>query len=119
MTSYPANPDEIGIGIVDIDEFVHALGVVFCRSPLGDLDLAPGPMDVEDDEEIGRAVALVLGVVAFELAGLGRIGWRTSPMSWIGFVEADHRSLGIGRFGIEVEAHLPCGRRIRRRPESL
>ena len=42
------NPDALGIGIVDIDEFAHALGVVFGRAPLGDLDLAPGPVDVED-----------------------------------------------------------------------
>jgi hypothetical protein len=30
----------------------HALGVIFCRAPLGDLDLAPRLMHVEDDEEL-------------------------------------------------------------------
>jgi hypothetical protein len=35
------NPDVLGIGIMDIGEFARALGVVFCRPPLGDLDLAP------------------------------------------------------------------------------
>jgi Hsp70 protein len=37
------NPDGFGIGIMDIGEFAHALGVVYCRPPLGDLDLAPRP----------------------------------------------------------------------------
>ena len=47
------HPDASGVGIMDIDEFAHAVGVVYCRPPLGDLDLAPGPIDV--DAEIGRA----------------------------------------------------------------
>src|SRR5258705_2806442 len=46
------DPDAGGIGIMNIDEFAHALGVVFCRAPLGYLDLAPGPVHVDADEEI-------------------------------------------------------------------
>src|SRR5258708_23439522 len=42
---------------MDIDKLAHALGVVFCRPPLGELDLAPGPMHVDADEEIDGAVA--------------------------------------------------------------
>jgi len=60
------------------------LGIIFSGAPRGDLDLAPRPIGVEEDEEIDGAVAAVLVVVSFELARLGRIGWRTSPMSWIG-----------------------------------
>jgi hypothetical protein len=45
------DPDAGGTGIMDIDEFAHALGVVFCRPPLGDLDLAAGSMHVDADEE--------------------------------------------------------------------
>jgi hypothetical protein len=40
-------------------------------------------MRIEEDEEIGGAVAAVLIVVTFDLAWLG-IGSRTSPMSWCG-----------------------------------
>ena len=40
------DPDAGGIGIVDIDEFAHAVGVIFCRPPFGDLDLAPWPVHV-------------------------------------------------------------------------
>ena len=36
---------------MDIDELAHTLGVVFCGSPFGDLDLTPGPMRVEEDDE--------------------------------------------------------------------
>ena len=77
------NPDAGGIGIMDIDEFAHALGVVFRRPTLGDLDLAPGPVHVDADEEIDGAVAAILVIVAFELTRLGwdRIGCRTSPIN--------------------------------------
>ena len=63
------DPDAGGIGIMDIDELAHALGVVFGRPPLGELDLAPWPVHVEADEEIDGAVAAVLVVEAFELSG--------------------------------------------------
>src|SRR5260221_9758847 len=59
-------------GIMDIDEFAHAVGVIFCRPPRGELDLAPGSMDVDADEEIDGAVAAIFAIVAFELARLGR-----------------------------------------------
>ena len=38
--------DALGIGIMDIDEFAHALGVIFGGAPLGDLDLAPKTLDL-------------------------------------------------------------------------
>jgi hypothetical protein len=41
------DPDARGIRIMDIDEFAYAPGVVFCRPTLGDLDLAPGPMQTK------------------------------------------------------------------------
>src|SRR5947199_358765 len=53
---------------MDIDQFAHALGVIFCRPPCGDLDVAPGPMHVDADKEIDGAVAAILAIVAFELA---------------------------------------------------
>src|SRR5258708_17430313 len=49
-------------------ECAIALGVVFYRPPFGDLDLAPGTMHVDDDEEIDGAVAAVLVLFAFALA---------------------------------------------------
>lgn len=63
-----------GLGIVDIDEVAHAMGVVSCRAPLGDLDLSPRPVDVDKDKEIDGTVAAVLLVVALKLARLGRDG---------------------------------------------
>jgi hypothetical protein len=57
---------------MDIDEFAHAVGVIFCCPPLGDLDLAPRSMHVDADEEIDGAVAAILAIVTFELARLGR-----------------------------------------------
>src|SRR5712671_4533979 len=89
---------------MDIDEFTHAVGVIFCRPPLGDLDLAPGPMDVDADEEIDGAVAAVLVIVTFELARLGRD--RLANLA----DELDRALRHRGR------AHPPCGRHIRHRP---
>ena len=102
--------DALGMGIVDIDEIAHALGEVFGGAPLGDLDVAPGPVDVDADEEIDRAVAAVLAIVALELARLGRdrLAHLADELGRA-LVEADHRPLGIGRFGIEVEHVFHAG----------
>ena len=95
---------------MDIDEFAHALGVVFGRSPLGDLDLAPRSVRVEDDEEIDGAVAAVLVIVALALARLcrDRLAHLADELDRA-FVEADHRPLGVRRLGIEVENVLHAG----------
>src|SRR5438105_146650 len=95
---------------MDISEFAHAPGVVFCRPPLGELDLAPGPMHVDADEEIGGAVAAVLVIVTFALTRLGRdrLAYFTDQLDRA-LVEADHRPLGVGRFGIEVEHVFHAG----------
>jgi hypothetical protein len=86
------------------DPFAQALGVVFCRPPLGNLDLAPGPMHVDADERIDGAVAAVLAIVTFELTRLGRDRLAHLPDQLDrALVEADNRPLGIGRLGIEVE----------------
>ena len=104
------DPDARGIGIMDIDELAHALGVVFGRPPLGDLDLAPGPMHVNADEQIDGAVAAVLAIVTFQLPWFGRdrLAHLTDQLHRA-LVEADHRPLGIGRFGIEVEHVFHAG----------
>src|SRR5258705_13440404 len=69
------DPDARGIGILDFDKPAHALGVVFCRPPLGELDLAPGPMHVDADEEIDGAVAAAPGNGTFYRGPPG-LGWR-------------------------------------------
>jgi hypothetical protein len=39
--------------------------------PIGDFDLAPGPMHVEEDEQIGCANTLVLAIITLQLSRLG------------------------------------------------
>jgi hypothetical protein len=67
-------------------------------------------MHVDADEEIDGAVAAVLAIVTFELTRLGRDGLAhlTDELDRA-LVEADHRPLGIGRFGIEVEHVFHAG----------
>jgi hypothetical protein len=48
--------DARGIGIMDIDEFAHAVGVILGGAPRGDFDLTPRPVDVEHDKEIERGL---------------------------------------------------------------
>ena len=45
-------------------EVAHAGGEVEGSPAGGDLDLAPGPIDIEEDEQLGGSVALVLAIVA-------------------------------------------------------
>jgi hypothetical protein len=63
-----------------VDKFAHASSVVFRRTPLCGLDLAPTPMRVDADEEIDGVVAAVLVIITFELASAHSrfIGQRTS-----------------------------------------
>jgi hypothetical protein len=53
------HPDALGLRIVEGGKVAHAVGKVVCRAPLGDLDLAPGAVRVEEDEQVGGAVALI------------------------------------------------------------
>jgi hypothetical protein len=76
--------DQLGLGGVQVDEVAHAFREVAGGAAVGDLDGAPGPVDVEEDEQISGAVAAILAFVALELAWRSRIGWRTSPLSWVG-----------------------------------
>jgi hypothetical protein len=104
------DPEQVRLRIMDIDELAHAVGEVAGRAMVGDLDLAPGAVCVEEDEEIDRAVAPILAVVAFQLARRGRDRLaRLADQLGRAFVEAHHRPPRIGGFGIEVEDILHAG----------
>src|ERR1700746_1521206 len=74
--------DASGVGIMDVDEITHAAGVVHGGAAVGDLDVAPAPMWIEGDEEIGGAVAAILVIVAPALSRLGRdrLGAPAEPL---------------------------------------
>jgi hypothetical protein len=67
-------------------------------------------MRVEHDEKVDGAVAAVLVIVARKLA---RLGWdgltHLADELDGGLVEADHRPLGIGGFGVEIEHIFHAG----------
>src|SRR5258708_37452658 len=99
-----------------VDDLAHAVSVVFCRSALSDFDLTPGSMHVEEDEQVGRSIALVLAVETFELAWSGRDRLAHLPDELCRtLVEKDHRGLRIGVFSIEGEHVLPAGPIVRGR----
>src|SRR3981189_2222225 len=101
--------DALGLGIMEINEIAHALGEVTGGTAVGDLDLAPGLVDIEEDEQVGRAVAAILAVVALELARRGRDGLSDlADQLGRALIEAYHRPLRIGRRSKEGQADLPA-----------
>jgi hypothetical protein len=64
---------------------------------VGDFDLAPGPVHVKEDEQVGGLVALVFAVVAFKLARFGR-DRRPDLADQLGraLIETNDRMLGSG-----------------------
>src|SRR3984893_4831392 len=95
-------PDPLSLGEVNVGELPHAGGEVDRSPVVGHFDLAPGPMHVEEDEQVGRSIALVFAVVALELARLGRD--RQADLAdelRRALVEADHRAFWIGSLGVE------------------
>lgn len=75
---------------------------VFCRTPLGDLDLAPGAMHVERDEEIDGAIATILVIVTFQPGRLGRDRLtRLTDELHPALIEAHQWPLGVGRLSVK------------------
>src|SRR3954453_7732051 len=68
--------DAGGVGIMNVDELAHAVGVVHGGAAVCNLDVAPAAMRIEGDEEIDGAVAAVFVIVALALSRLGR-DWLT------------------------------------------
>ncbi len=93
--------DALGVRKVNVGEFAHAGGEVNGGAAVGDLDLAPGPMRVEEDQQFDRSVVLILAVGAFDLAQLGR-DRRANLADELGrvLIETDNWAPGIGRFGV-------------------
>ncbi len=102
--------DAGGVGIMDVEEITDAVGVVHGGAAVGDLEVAPAPMSIEGDEEIGGAVAAILVIVGLALSRLGRdrLAHLADQLDGI-LVETDQRPGGILRLGVEVEHVLHAG----------
>src|SRR5258708_11448978 len=92
-----------------VDDLAHAVSVVFCRSALSDFDLTPGSMHVEEDEQVGRSIALILAVETFELAwsGRDRLAHLTDELCRT-LVETDHRALRIRCHSFKSNRQKEC-----------
>lgn len=75
---------------------------------------APGAVHLDEEEQVGDAVAPVLSVVALDLSWLGedRLAHLADEPPRA-LIEADRRPLRIRRFGIEIEHALHAGDVIR------
>jgi hypothetical protein len=67
-------------------------------------------MRIEEDEQVGRPVALILTVVTLDLARRrrDRLADLADELGWA-LVETDDRALRVRLFGIEVEHILHAG----------
>jgi hypothetical protein len=96
---------------VNVHEFLHASGEVDGGAAIGDFDLAPGPMHVEEDEQVRGAVAFILAVVALDLARLGldgtAISWSPLPRSPMARYRARSRPRpgALGQLDVEWLRH--------------
>ena len=64
--------DALCPGKVNIREITHAGGEVDCGAAVSEFYLTPGSVHVEEDEQVGGPIALILAVVALKLTRLGR-----------------------------------------------
>ena len=104
------DPDPVSDGIMNIDEVAHAVGEVESRAPVGDLDLAPGAMGVDEDEQSGCSIAPLLVVITLRPARCGRDKLtRLADELHRALVEADHGPFRIGILGVKVEHVLHAG----------
>jgi hypothetical protein len=91
------DPDAVRFGKVKVGKLAHAGGEVHGGTAVSHLDLAPGPMRVEEDEQVDGAIALILAVVTLDLARLGRD--RLADLAnelGRGLIETDNRRLASG-----------------------
>jgi len=89
---------------VEVDQVSHALGEVGGGPPIGHLHPAPGLVGIEEDEEVGGSVALVLTVEALDLAWFGGDGLsHFADELDRAFVEADDGAAWIGLLRVEIE----------------
>ena len=94
--------DALGGGEVHIDQLAQLVGDVERGALRGHRDVAPAQVRGTDQEEIGAAVALVLGVFPRRMAGDGRQRRPDgAPQGLARLVEADQRPGRIGRPGID------------------
>ena len=104
------DPYFLGLWEVDIGKLAHAFGEILRGPSLCDFHLAPGFVRVEEDEEIGSAIAPIFAVEALQLSRLGRDRLaHLADKLGRALVEADDGLLGIGLLGIKIEHILHAG----------
>lgn len=65
--------DALGVGIVHVDQLLNEVRPILLGAPLGDLSLTPTAQRLAGDEDIARAVPLV---VVIDALGLARLHWQ-------------------------------------------
>ena len=87
--------DLLGVGVVDVDQFLDAVRPVDAGAPVADHDLAPASQRLADHEQVAHPLALVLVVLPRRPPGRdGRGGVTSAEQLAAGLVQADLRAAG-------------------------
>src|SRR5512134_1110500 len=96
--------DDLGCRVMHVGQVAHPLGEIHPGPPLRDLGKPVGREGLEGDEDIGRAVAEVLVIEAFDLTRLRRDRHpRFADQLGVHFVDADHRAQRVGRPLVDIQ----------------
>ncbi len=94
--------DLLGVGVVDVEEVLDAVGPVDAGAPLADHDVAPATKRLADHKQVAHPATLVLVVLP------GRLPWRDGQgrgdlgqQLAAGLVQADLRAARVIRPGVD------------------
>src|SRR6202034_4599336 len=91
-------------------QVTHAEGEVARREMFCDFHMTPGPVCIEEHEQIGCAIAPILAIIPLELTWCRRdwFAHLANQLGWA-FVAANHWMRRIEFFGIKIENILHPG----------
>src|SRR5512146_231685 len=96
--------DGLGRRVMHVGQVAHPRGEIHPGPSLRDLGKAVGRERLDGDEDVGRAVADVLVVEAFDLTRLRRDRHsRFADQLGVQFVDADHRAQRVGRPLVDIQ----------------
>ena len=98
------HPDLVSIRVEFIHELLHRQSELGSGSLFGDHDFTPGSVGVDEEQDLRRAIALVMVILLRWMAG--QYGsWSLDLVDELleAFVKAHHGKTGVGSLGIQLE----------------
>ena len=107
------HPHDLGLRVSFVHQPTHLLGEVPHGAPLSDRHLPPAGQGLTGQEQVAGALPAVLVVLPRWSPRLGsQRGPGLRQQLGGGLVKADHRPLGVIRFGVQVQHVLHVGHEL-------